>query len=237
MYFSCWQCIICKSMSNPTPKVRKKRSEDADYVDNAIFSQEVENYARHVQSQIAAGLDYEAPSNYIGECFLKIANGLSKAPNFSGYSYREDMVMDAVENFLHSGIKNYKIDTPTRTGKPNAFSYFTKIAYYAFLRRIGKEKDQTKIKAAIIENGNLGDFAEFGDDLISSGIVERVKSNSAKFIPRDGFGDAHTSAKSDKIKERFAKARATVKAAKAKPAKKFNGLNQTSTHFDFFSLE
>jgi len=67
------------------------------------------------------------------------------------------MVMDGVENCLKA-IYNYRIDASTRTGKPNAFSYFTQIAYFAFIRRIVKEKKQADIKFKFMEQANIEDF-------------------------------------------------------------------------------
>ena len=73
------------------------------------------------------------------------------------------MVMDAVENCLRA-IYNYNIDTATRTGNPNAFSYFTQICFYAFIRRITKEKKQQEIKFKFIEKMGIDDFVEMGMD-------------------------------------------------------------------------
>jgi len=73
------------------------------------------------------------------------------------------MVMDAVENCLRA-INNYNIDTATRTGNPNAFSYFTQICFYAFIRRITKEKKQQEIKFKFIEKMGIEDFVEMGMD-------------------------------------------------------------------------
>jgi hypothetical protein len=89
--------------------------------------------------------------NYIAECFLRISEGLSHKSNFIRYTYREEMVMDAVENCLKA-IHNYDLSTATRTGRPNAFAYFTQISWYAFLRRIAKEKKQQDIKLSYLEN-------------------------------------------------------------------------------------
>ena len=71
--------------------------------------------------------------------------------------------MDAVENCLRA-IGNYKIETATRTGKPNAFSYFTQICYFAFIRRITKEKRQQDIKFKFIEKMGIEDFTQMGMD-------------------------------------------------------------------------
>jgi hypothetical protein len=73
------------------------------------------------------------------------------------------MVMDAVENCLRA-INNYNIETATRTGKPNAFSYFTQICYFAFIRRIAKEKKQQDIKFKFIEKMGIEDFVAMGMD-------------------------------------------------------------------------
>tara|TARA_B110000914_G_C15326184_1_gene382552 strand:- start:288 stop:680 length:393 start_codon:yes stop_codon:yes gene_type:complete len=73
------------------------------------------------------------------------------------------MVMDAVENCLKA-IENYNIEAATRTGKPNAFAYFTQIAWFAFLRRIAKEKKQQDIKTKWISQSMISEFADFNED-------------------------------------------------------------------------
>ena len=98
-------------------------------------------------------------TNYIAECFLKIAEGLSHKSNFVRYTYREEMVMDAVENCLKA-IENYDIEAATRSGNPNAFAYFTQISWYAFLRRIQKEKKQQDIKLKYISEADVSQFLE-----------------------------------------------------------------------------
>ena len=75
-------------------------------------------------------------SNYIGECFLKIANGLSHKPNFMNYTFKDDMVSDGIENCLQY-IHNFNPDKSN-----NPFAYFTQIIYYAFIRRIQREKNK-----------------------------------------------------------------------------------------------
>ena len=71
--------------------------------------------------------------------------------------------MDAVENCLKA-IENYNIEAATRTGKPNAFAYFTQIAWFAFLRRIAKEKKQQDIKTKWISQSMISEFADFNED-------------------------------------------------------------------------
>jgi hypothetical protein len=144
-----------------TTKIKPK--DKPHYVNNKEFSQAVMDYALSVRS--AKDVDEVPPkvTNYIATCFMKISEGLSHRPNFVRYTYREEMVMDGVENCLRA-INNYKIDTVTRTGNPNAFSYFTQICFFAFIRRITKEKKQQEIKFRFIEKMGIEDFAAMGMD-------------------------------------------------------------------------
>jgi hypothetical protein len=159
----------------------KRKSRGDDYVNNKDFSAAVVEYVQHATEDKAKGKEARQIPNYIGECFMKIANGLSRSPNFMNYSYREDMVMDAVENCVKA-ITNYDITKPTRTGNPNAFSYFTQISWFAFLRRIAKEKKQADIKRLLIEKGGIGNFAEFDDDdMTGESMVEKVRQKNDTF--------------------------------------------------------
>ena len=135
----------------------------AHYVNNKEFSQAVMDYAIECRACREKNKEVPKVTDYIARCFIKISEGLSHRPNFVRYTYREEMVMDAVENCLRA-IGNYNIDTATRTGKPNAFSYFTQICYYAFIRRIMKEKKQQDIKFKFIEKMGIDDFVQAGMD-------------------------------------------------------------------------
>ena len=130
------------------------------YVDNKKFSQAIVDYVTLVQEAEKNKKAIPVVPNYIGECFLKICEGLSNKINFNRYTYREEMVMDAVENCLKA-VTNYKIDTTTRTGLPNAFAYFTQIAFYASLRRIAKEKKQQDIKWKYLDQADIEAFMHY----------------------------------------------------------------------------
>jgi len=84
-------------------------------------------------------------TNYLGECFLKIATHLSFKPNFVNYMFKDDMICDGIENCVQY-IHNFD---PAKSQNP--FAYFTQIIHYAFLRRIQKEKKQLEIKNKILE--------------------------------------------------------------------------------------
>lgn len=131
-----------------------KPKDKPHYVNNADFSQAVVDYVTLARTAKEANKPKPVVTDYIARCFLKISEGLSHKANFVRYTYREEMVMDAVENCLKA-IENYNIDKATRTGKPNAFAYFTQIAWYAFLRRIEKEKKQQDIKLKYLSESGL----------------------------------------------------------------------------------
>jgi len=138
-----------------TEKIKPK--DKPHYVNNRDFSYSVVDY---VQSCIDADASDEVRpkvTDYIATCFMKICEGLSHKPNFIRYTYRDEMVMDGVENCLRA-IHNYNIDAATRTGKPNAFSYFTQIAFFAFVRRITREKKQADIKVQFLEQADVEQF-------------------------------------------------------------------------------
>tara|TARA_B100001989_G_scaffold169910_1_gene122538 strand:+ start:139 stop:744 length:606 start_codon:yes stop_codon:yes gene_type:complete len=145
-----------------------KPQDKPHYVNNKEFSLAVVDYCEKVdKAKKQKSKKTPIVPNYIAECFLKIAEGLSHKSNFIRYTYREEMVMDAVENCLKA-IKNYDIETATRTGTPNAFAYFTQISWYAFLRRIEKEKKQQDIKLKYIANIGVDELVDTSSGEIPS---------------------------------------------------------------------
>ena len=142
----------------------KRRS--VHYVDNAKFSGAVVEYCTIVEKARKTKEEIPKVPDYVAHCFLRIAEGLSHKANFIRYTYREEMVMDAVENCLKA-IGNYNLEAATRSGKPNAFAYFTQITWYAFLRRIAKEKKQQDIKIKYLTKSGIESFIdnELGDEM------------------------------------------------------------------------
>ena len=114
------------------------------YVNNADFYEAIKAFSEKVKEAEESGEEKPRVPEYIGDCILKIATHLSYKPNFINYSYREDMILDGVENCLQY-INNFD---PSKSKNP--FAYFTQIIYYAFLRRIAKEKKQSYIKSKMI---------------------------------------------------------------------------------------
>ena len=139
------------------------RRKSIHYVNNAQFSQAVVDYVGHLEECRKDEITLPKVPDYIAQCFLRIAEGLSHKANFIRYTYREEMVMDAVENCLKA-ISNYNLEAATRTGKPNAFAYFTQITWFAFLRRITKEKKQQDIKLKYLTKSGIESFIDMGNE-------------------------------------------------------------------------
>ena len=118
----------------------------AHYVNNKDFLDALIKHREACVKALEEGRDKPIVSNYIGDCILKIANHLSYKPNFINYSYRDDMILDGVENCIQY-LDNFNPDKSS-----NPFAYFTQIIYYAFLRRIAKEKKQSYIKGKLIQD-------------------------------------------------------------------------------------
>ena len=132
----------------------KTRKKSEHYVDNKVFLQAMIEYKDRCEKAEKRKRKKVPPvTNYIGECFLKIANHLSYRPNFINYTFRDDMISDGIENCLQY-LDNFN---PKKSNNP--FAYFTQIIYYAFIRRIQKEKKQTNIKYRMIEQGNIDEFS------------------------------------------------------------------------------
>ena len=159
-----------------TTNVMTKRKRSDHYVNNKDFLAALIKYREDVE--IASIQDKPKPviPRYIGECFLKIANHLSFKPNFVNYMFKDDMICDGIENCVQY-IHNFN---PKKSENP--FAYFTQIIYYAFLRRIQREKRQLEIKNKILERsgfsevftddntldgGNYSDYNSIKDDIHS----------------------------------------------------------------------
>ena len=119
------------------------------YVNNKEFLEALVIYRKEVHACADADKPHPKVPDYIGECFLKIATHLSYRPNFVNYMFKDDMICDGIENCLQY-IDNFD---PSKSTNP--FAYFTQIIYYAFLRRIQKEKKQLDIKNKLLEKSGF----------------------------------------------------------------------------------
>ena len=165
------------------------RKKSIHYVNNSDFSTAVVEYVQKVEDARKTNINIPKVPDYIAQWFLRIAEGLSHKANFIRYTYREEMVMDADENCLKA-IGNYNLEAATRTGKPNAFAYFTQITWYAFLRRITKEKKQQEIKLKYLTKSGIDSFIDIGNESVAADqathFVDTLKDRIARVRSNDG---------------------------------------------------
>ena len=150
--------------------MKRKRVVSEQYVNNKEFLEALVVFKAKCSAAKEAGEHRPQISNYIGECFLKIATHLSYKPNFVNYMFREDMICDGIENCVQY-IENFN---PEKSKNP--FAYFTQIIYYAFLRRIQKEKRQLEIKNKILDKSGY-EVAFHTDDKSGSSDYNTIKEN------------------------------------------------------------
>ena len=136
--------------------MKRKRSEH--YVNNKEFLAAIVAYKQSIVDAEGLGQPKPRITNYLGECFLKIATHLSYKPNFVNYMFKDDMICDGIENCVQY-INNFN---PEKSKNP--FAYFTQIIHYAFLRRIQKEKKQLEIRQKIIEKSGFDEVFVADED-------------------------------------------------------------------------
>ena len=146
------------------------KTKSEHYVNNKEFLNAIVIYRNQCLRAEEAGEPRPRITNYLGECFVKIATHLSYKPNFVNYMFREDMICDGIENCVQY-IKNFD---PEKSSNP--FAYFTQIIHYAFLRRIQKEKRQMDIRTKIIERSGFEEVMT-ADGNFNSSDYNTIKEN------------------------------------------------------------
>jgi len=146
------------------------------YVNNGDFLNALIEYKRSCTEASTNNKPEPQIPNYIGECFLKIAEHLSRKPNFISYSFRDEMIADGIENCLMY-FRNFDPDK-----SKNPFAYFTQIIYYAFLRRIMKEKKQLYVKYKATEQFGVLDEFEMYEDAEGNMRQFELYDNISEFI-------------------------------------------------------
>lgn len=130
----------------------KAKRQANHYIDNQEFLAALLEHRERVQLAKEAGEDPPRISNYLGDCFIKIARHLSYKSNFINYSYKDEMISDAIENCL-AVVNNFD---PAKSKNP--FAYFTQITFFAFIRRIQKEKKQLQTKYRYIDQLDINEL-------------------------------------------------------------------------------
>ena len=162
-----------------------------NYINNEDFLKALTEYKSKVQEAKRTGAETPAIPNYIGECFMKIAEGLSHKPNFINYTYRDEMISDGIENCLMY-FANFD-----ETKSKNPFAYFTQVIYFAFLRRIQKEKKQLYVKYKATEMIGILDEFEMLEGEDGATKQFELYDNIAEFI--ENYEDGRAAKKAEKL--------------------------------------
>jgi hypothetical protein len=161
-------------------------------VKNADFLDALIEYKKKCVTAKEEGKEDPQIPNYIGECFLKIAEHLSRKPNFFSYSFRDEMISDGIENCLMY-FRNFDPDK-----SKNPFAYFTQIIYFAFLRRIMKEKKQLYVKYKATQQFGIFDSGEMYEDAEGNMKQFELYDNISEFI--ENFEESREKKKKVKVK-------------------------------------
>ena len=175
----------------------KESKKSKQYINNEEFLLAMIEWKKKVSEAEDCGEKNPPVSSYIGECFMKISERLSFRPNFMNYPFREDMVGDGIENCI---LYAHNFD---ETKSKNPFSYFTQIIYYAFLRRIEKEKKQAYVKYKMMKMDEDAtkytqwikdkDFEEYNNTytthLLSDNDIEKLEPQKKRKKRKKNFFD------------------------------------------------
>ncbi len=164
--------------------VRKPRA-NKNYVNGPDFYIALVDYNKKLKETKEAGTPSPQISRYIGECIIQIAENLGKKINFAAYSFRQEMVSDAIEKMIEC-VDKY--DVEYNKEKPNPFAYFSQISWNIFLQRIAKEKKEQYLKHKNFDRLYSHEFLENEDALNNeehNRVIEEFESKKEK--NNDGY--------------------------------------------------
>ena len=136
---------------------------DNHYVSNELFTKAVVEYSRLVKKTKKNRQTPPKVTDFIGECILKICRNLATSPEFSGYSYKDEMIEDGILQCLNA-VNNCSYDHK----KGTAFSYFTQVSRGAFYRRKEKEKNIRALEMLSVMETNPDQAPDIYSDLDDS---------------------------------------------------------------------
>ena len=172
----------------------REKKKPEHYVDNKEFLQHMIEFKEATTAARDNGESDPRIPDAIGVIFVKIASHLSYKSNFINYAFREDMIADGIENCIQY-IHNFD---PEKSKNP--FAYFTQIIYYAFLRRIQKEKKQLYVRYKSLENSQFDNMSDEDHAAVSSIGMAKLYDNMSEFI--QNYEDSMEKKKQIKNKQR-----------------------------------
>ena len=148
------------------------KKNNVHYVDNKKFYAEISAYLDKCTEYETAGKEIPRIPNYIADCIYKICNGLSYKHQFINYSYRDEMISDA----LAACIKGIRVFNHHKYNNP--FAFYTQIAWNAFINRINIEKKEQYVKYKSLENAKTSYdqhmFQDHDDNIVSNAGYDEV---------------------------------------------------------------
>jgi DNA-directed RNA polymerase specialized sigma subunit len=147
---------------------RKKSS--VNYVNNQELLEAMIEYRTAWLKAKKEKKDPPRVPEYVGLCIYNIATRFATQHSYSNYPFKEDMISDGIENCIQY-IHNFD---PEKSKNP--FAYFTQIIYYAFLRRIQKEKKYLYTKYALTQRAQILDEVsdnQYNDDSGQKGSIQQ----------------------------------------------------------------
>ena len=166
-------------VNDQTEPIIESKPVPVHYVDNKKFLEALNEYRAQVLEAKEKGLEKPIVSRYLGEGFIKISTHLSYKANFINYTFKDDMISDGIENCL-TAVEKFD---PARSSNP--FAYYTQIIYFAFIRRIQKEKKQTATKYKMLENIDIDQIVTQSEDNheMVNHLLEMVRRQSDLIDP------------------------------------------------------
>jgi hypothetical protein len=187
--------------------VRRDQSKATHYVDKAKLYDDMREWKRACHEAEAAGRERPQPSRYISDSMMNIVMGMSKKNNFKNYTFIDEMISDAIENLVMA-LPSFN---PEKSNNP--FGYFSIIVFYAFLRRMAREKKQTYIKYKLTENMMLHNDPGTGVEISEKKAIEDIL-NDPKL--QDLVNKIDTAADLDKLERSSKKKRVSGSKSKRK---------------------
>lgn len=164
-----------------TQELEQPKKAGNHYVDNKQLYEALVAWQKDLRKATRKKLPKPQLPDYVAECMMKMANRLSQKAGFVNYTFREDMVGDALESCLRY-IHNFDPDKST-----NAFAYITQIIHNAFIRRIQKEQKQLYVKMIIVDNADFIDSYERQDgdtNTYNNSYVTYLQENKGDVISK-----------------------------------------------------
>lgn len=166
------------------------------YVDNQQFYKDIVKFREECDRNRKMGLPRPNIPQEIVDNIILISTHLAYRPNFSGYTFRDDMVHAGIENCVRY-IENFD---PEKSQNP--FAYFTSVCWYAFVRLIKESKKQSIIKGKLMMNYTHDDALEIDSDVDARSVFQDMRDQMSTYIEAaDQFDKKQAAKEAERAKE------------------------------------